>query len=296
MVETEDFRSRYEGDGSNDSFAFGFYVTNKDQVRVVKTGTDGIDLADLVVDVDYTVGGVSDEDSASWLITYPISGAELADNEFLTIVPNYDILQETPFRTQGTFFPKTHENAFDYLTRICQMLQEQLDRSVKISVGSADSADDILAGLDEDVAAAAASASSASTSASTATTQAGNASASAVSAAASAALVDSFDKNQVATASGTDTYTAGLTPALSSYIAKQQFVIKFTNANTGAATLNIDSLGAKTIQKNGAALIAGDIPALSTIALIYDGTYLAIVGSASAGGGSSSFLQTQVFS
>ncbi len=49
--------------------------------------------------------------------------------------------------------------------------------------------------------------------------------------------------------------------------------IKFTNANTGAATLNVNGGGDKTIKKlTGEDLIAGDIKAGSCHLLIYDGT------------------------
>lgn len=73
-----------------------------------------------------------------------------------------------------------------------------------------------------------------------------------------------------------DTYTASLTPAPSAYTAGQVFVGKFTIANTGAATLNLNSLGAKDIKKyvNGAkaALETGDIVANQPVFLEYDGT------------------------
>lgn len=81
------------------------------------------------------------------------------------------------------------------------------------------------------------------------------------------------------TAAGTDTYTATLSPAISAYAAGQKFQILFTNANTGAATLNLNTVGALAITKNGAtALAAGDIPAGSIKILAYDGTQLQILG------------------
>lgn len=81
------------------------------------------------------------------------------------------------------------------------------------------------------------------------------------------------------TAGGTDTYTLSLTPALDAYRSGQTFEVIFTNANTGAATLNVNSLGAKAIKKNGsAALIAGDIAAEQVISLTYDGTNFQIIG------------------
>jgi hypothetical protein len=81
-------------------------------------------------------------------------------------------------------------------------------------------------------------------------------------------------------ATGTDTYTATYSPALTSYTDGLSVLVRFTNANTGAATLNLNSLGAKSIVKGvSSALVAGDIPAGTTLYLSYDGTNFVIVGS-----------------
>jgi hypothetical protein len=62
-----------------------------------------------------------------------------------------------------------------------------------------------------------------------------------------------------ATASGTDTYTATVT-GVAAYNDADAFLIRFTNGNTTGATLNINSLGAKTLYRNNdGALIGGDI-------------------------------------
>lgn len=87
------------------------------------------------------------------------------------------------------------------------------------------------------------------------------------------------------TASGTDTYTATLTPTLTAYAFGQTFVVSFTNANTGAATINIDSLGAKALQKNGTALASGNLGAGKSYILYYDGTQFQVLGLTSSGGG-----------
>lgn len=82
-----------------------------------------------------------------------------------------------------------------------------------------------------------------------------------------------------ATASGTDTYTATIAPAITAYAAGQRFFITFTNANTGAATINLNSQGAKSLKKNSsAALTAGDILAGQIILIAYDGTNFQIIG------------------
>lgn len=83
-----------------------------------------------------------------------------------------------------------------------------------------------------------------------------------------------------AIASGTDTYTASISPAITQYTTMQRFFIQFTNANTVAATLNLNGLGAVPIKKNGlSALQAGDIAAGQILCLAYDGTNFQIINS-----------------
>ncbi|MEB3210261.1 MAG: hypothetical protein VKL39_02855, partial [Leptolyngbyaceae bacterium] len=102
----------------------------------------------------------------------------------------------------------------------------------------------------------------------------------------SALYIEDLYKTYGVTASGTDTYTATPNPAITAYAADTVFIIKFTNANTGAATLNLAGLGAKAIVKNAAtALSAGDINAGQILALVYDGTNFQIVGGGGGGGG-----------
>lgn len=70
--------------------------------------------------------------------------------------------------------------------------------------------------------------------------------------------------------SGTNTITANVSDfAETSYQNGQIFILKPANDNTGAVTVNVNSLGAKAlVSQNGSALIAGDILA-STVYVIY---------------------------
>lgn len=80
-------------------------------------------------------------------------------------------------------------------------------------------------------------------------------------------------------ASGTDTYTATVNNSVTSYVDGQIFELKFTNANTGPATLNINSLGAKSIKKNtSVALLANDILSGQAIQVYYDGVNFQLLG------------------
>ena len=97
-----------------------------------------------------------------------------------------------------------------------------------------------------------------------------------------------------ATASGTDTYTATITPSISSYQNTQRFFIKFTNANTGASTLNLNGLGAIAIKKGvSTALVSGDILAGQTLCIVYNGTEFQVIGGGSVTYGTTANTATQ---
>lgn len=94
----------------------------------------------------------------------------------------------------------------------------------------------------------------------------------------------------LASVAGTDTITASLSPALTAYANGQIFTLIPANSNTGAVTININGLGAKSITKNGStALVAGDLVAGVTYSLQYDGTrFQKIAGSDYAKSGANS--------
>lgn len=70
-----------------------------------------------------------------------------------------------------------------------------------------------------------------------------------------------------------NTVTVTLSPALTSYVAGQSFLIKIANTNTGASTININSLGSKNITySNGSTLAPSDLVAGGIAILTYDGT------------------------
>lgn len=68
--------------------------------------------------------------------------------------------------------------------------------------------------------------------------------------------------NRFGIASGTNTYTVTLNPAITAYEAGQSYDVFISNANTGASTINFNSVGALTLKSaGGAALVSGDIVA-----------------------------------
>ena len=80
---------------------------------------------------------------------------------------------------------------------------------------------------------------------------------------------------------GTDVITATAAVGMAAYATGQRFTFIAAGANTGAATININSIGAKAITKNGAtALGAGDIVSGSAVQIFYDGTQFQLASSA----------------
>ncbi|SFR16773.1 hypothetical protein [Desulfoscipio geothermicus] len=79
---------------------------------------------------------------------------------------------------------------------------------------------------------------------------------------------------------GTDDYAITPVPAPISYIAGQMFRFKADVANTGACTLNVNTLGAKAIKmEDGSDPANGMIQAGAIVTVIYDGTYFRIPNS-----------------
>lgn len=93
-------------------------------------------------------------------------------------------------------------------------------------------------------------------------------------------------------AGASDTYTATLSPAITGYVTGAHYRFKANTANTGAATINFNSLGAKTIKKAAGGITTdladNDIRAGQWVDLVYDGTNMqmqSLLGNAASGGG-----------
>lgn len=93
-----------------------------------------------------------------------------------------------------------------------------------------------------------------------------------------------------ASASST-TYTCSITVAPSGYVTNQQYMFVADVANTAAATINFNGLGAKTIKKLSAGakvdIAANDIGIGSRVFLVYDATDMVMIsppGTGSSGG------------
>lgn len=92
------------------------------------------------------------------------------------------------------------------------------------------------------------------------------------------AVNDPTTTNNLITVAGTNALTGLATPPLEGYTAGAQYSFIAQNTNTGAVTLDIDSLGVKAVTQAGAtALAAGSIIGGSMVLVEYDGTQFQII-------------------
>jgi len=105
----------------------------------------------------------------------------------------------------------------------------------------------------------------------------------------SAEVVQANSLNYAGAAGAADAYTVALAPAIAAYQAGQMFSFTAVANNTGAATVDVNGLGAVDIKKNGDAdLAADDIKIGQVVTVVYDGTNFQMVsqlGNAAGGGG-----------
>lgn len=80
------------------------------------------------------------------------------------------------------------------------------------------------------------------------------------------------------TVAGTNTITAVASPALAAYAAGKSFTFIPANTNTGATTIDINSVGARNIFWNGAACVGGELKQNVPVTIFDDGTQFNIVG------------------
>jgi hypothetical protein len=95
-----------------------------------------------------------------------------------------------------------------------------------------------------------------------------------------------------ADAGANDTYAATLTPAITAYVTGARYRFKANTANTGAASINFNGLGAKTIKKAAGGITTdladNDIRSGQWVDVVYDGTNMQMqstLGNASASSG-----------
>lgn len=126
-VETDLDRAQYATNATTGPWTVPFYFLDETELAVTYTDATGVDAL-LVIDVDYTVVGVGDEDGG----TITTTQAYAAGGQ-LVILRDVAFIQSVEYQDGDAFPAKTHERALDRLTMIAQQLREVLNRTLRFA-------------------------------------------------------------------------------------------------------------------------------------------------------------------
>ena len=128
-ISTTTIKNSYSGNGSTSVFNYTFKITDEDHIQVIIRSASGTETTKTKT-THYTVSGVGN--SGGGQITFT-SGNIPANNETILLrrstpqTQGLDLIENDPMPAENL------EDAFDKVTIIAQELQEQLDRSLKVS-------------------------------------------------------------------------------------------------------------------------------------------------------------------
>ena len=130
-ISTTTLKNSYSGNGSTTAFAYGFKVFASTElkvyIRVDSTGAETL-KTEGTGSANYGVSGVGEAAGGNvTFVTAPASG------ETVVILRDTALTQGTDYQPADPFPAASHEDALDKLTHISQEIQEELDRSFKVS-------------------------------------------------------------------------------------------------------------------------------------------------------------------
>lgn len=149
MIPERNPYNNWQGNGLNKNFDFDFYIEDETQLAVFHTNAQGVQTL-LVHGRDYSINELKNENGS--FITFPLENSEydiLQEGEIISLCLTLPISQENPYGKSDYLDLKTLEYSLDYLTRICQIINRQMERSVKTQEGSSQSADELIEALQQ---------------------------------------------------------------------------------------------------------------------------------------------------
>ena len=123
-------KNSYSGNGSTTAFAYTFFIPTSSDIQVIERSSAGVETvkSEGTGSTNYSISGVGSSSGGTvTMVTAPASGTTLVLRRSTTQTQTTDYVANDPFPAE------THESALDKLTIIAQDLQEEMDRSFKVS-------------------------------------------------------------------------------------------------------------------------------------------------------------------
>ena len=128
-ISTTTILNSYSGNGSTTAFAYTFPINTTSEITVIErsaTGTETV-KSEGTGSTNYGIANSGASGGTITMVTAPASGTTLL------IRRNTDFTQETDYVANDPFPAETHEDALDKLQMQNQELEEELNRSIKLS-------------------------------------------------------------------------------------------------------------------------------------------------------------------
>ena len=152
-VSSTTVKNSYSGNGSTTQFAYGYKIfADSDLIVIIRTDSTGVETVKTLT-THYTVAGAGDASGGSITFT---SGNTPASGQTVVIIREVPQTQAIDYIANDPFPAESHEEGLDRATMTTQQVQEELDRSIKLSrtntmtsteftVGATDRANKVLA-------------------------------------------------------------------------------------------------------------------------------------------------------
>jgi len=128
-ISTTTIKNSYNGDGSTTAFTYTFKVADQNEIQVIIRSSNGTETVKTLT-THYTVSGVGNAGGGTVTFTsgnIPVSGETVVLRRDTDITQTMDLIDNDPMSAD------TIETAHDKTIAIAQELQEQIDRSIKLS-------------------------------------------------------------------------------------------------------------------------------------------------------------------
>ena len=128
-ISTTTIKNSYNGDGSTSAFTYTFKITDQDDIEVIIRSSNGTETTKTIT-THYTVSGVGNAGGGTVTFTsgnIPVATETVLLRRSTPQTQGVDLIENDPLPAD------TLEDALDKLTAINQELQEEVNRSIKIS-------------------------------------------------------------------------------------------------------------------------------------------------------------------
>ena len=122
-------KNSYSGNGSNDTFVYGFKIFANTDLQVIIRSAAGTETTKTLT-THYTVTGVGSASGGNVVFT---SGNIPTATETVVLIRNVPQTQAIDYIANDPFPAETHEEGLDRATMTTQQVQEELNRSIKLS-------------------------------------------------------------------------------------------------------------------------------------------------------------------